>query len=400
MGRESAGSLAERDIATKQARLILFQPDLGDTSTIKRVEQFLERGYPLTVLAFRRDRYHRGYEPSWPYILLGRTADGRYWQRLRALVGSARVLFAHRGELAAASVFYARNIDQLVLALIARFLVGRPVPLVYEVLDIPAIFIGRGPVAALFRFVERIGLSRVQALVLSSPGFHRNYFGAVQRYAGDWFLIENRLDRSALDHFARRSVSPAVRNHRSRPYRWTVGYFGLIRGESTFDLMTRLAKRLEGRVLFKFAGVLTTVAEERFRAALAGHTNMVYGGAYENPRDLARLYSEIDFAWAIDLENPDHNSRWLLPCRFYEAGLFGVPCLAVQGFEIGELIERLDVGWTFDYPLEDALVRFFETVGPEQYAAKRDRLSALPTERFVAGADVDALCRKLDGLIT
>jgi hypothetical protein len=62
------------------------------------------------------------------------------------------------------------------------------------------------------------------------------------------------------------------------------------------------------------------------------------------------------------------------------------------------LIERPDVGWTFDYPLEDALVRFFETIGPEQYAAKRDRLSALPTNRFVAGSDVDALCRKLDGL--
>jgi succinoglycan biosynthesis protein ExoL len=70
----------------------------------------------------------------------------------------------------------------------------------------------------------------------------------------------------------------------------------------------------------------------------------------------------------------------------------------VRGCELGDRIERLDVGWTFEPPLEDALVRFFETIGSEQYEAKRDRLLALPTDTFVAGADVAALCQKLDRL--
>ena len=63
-----------------------------------------------------------------------------------------------------------------------------------------------------------------------------------------------------------------------------------------------------------------------------------------SPRDLASVYDGVDFAWAIDLENTEHNSRWLMPCRFYEAGLHGVPCLAVRGFEIGAELDRHGLG--------------------------------------------------------
>ena len=77
--------------------------------------------------------------------------------------------------------------------------------------------------------------------------------------------------------------------------------------------------------------------------------------------DLETLYREVDFAWALDLEHTDHNSRWLMPCRFYEAGYFGVPCLAVRDFEVGTVVEQHGIGWTFDEPLEERLVRFFET---------------------------------------
>ena len=62
--------------------------------------------------------------------------------------------------------------------------------------------------------------------------------------------------------------------------------------------------------------------------------------------NLERLYRGVDFAWALDLEHTDHNSRWLMPCRFYEAGHFGVPCLAVHGFEVGTTIENHRIGCT------------------------------------------------------
>src|SRR5262249_20121605 len=115
-------------------------------------------------------------------------------------------------------------------------------------------------------------------------------------------------------------------------------------------------------------------------------------------RDLADIYGGVDFAWALDLEHVDHNSRWLMPCRFYEAGYFGVPCLAVQGFEVGRAIQDNRIGWTFGEPLEDSLVDFFEKLTAADYEKSRDRLRATPRAMFVAGEDVSGLCRMLESI--
>ena len=150
-------------------------------------------------------------------------------------------------------------------------------------------------------------------------------------------------------------------------------------------------------MLFRFRGIFTTVEQAQFDDMLKRHSNVVYGGPYLPQRDLAALYSEVDFAWALDLEHVDHNSRWLMPCRFYEAGYFGVPCLAVRGFEVGKTIESHRIGWTFGEPLEDSLVDFFERLTAEDYGRVRERLRDVPRDMFVAGHDVTRLSRMLDG---
>jgi succinoglycan biosynthesis protein ExoL len=378
--------------AGDRGRLILFTPDLGDTSTVKRAEAFLEQGYALDVFGFRRDRYNRDFQPSWPHVLLGRTTDRKYARRALSVLGAIGTLIARRRRLRDADILYARNIDQLVLATLARALFCPGALLVYEILDIPPLHVGGGAASRLLRALERLCLARIRLLVVSSPAFIRCYFEPQQGYRRDWFLLENKVHAVAT---LCRSAPSAVAVDR-RPYEWIVGYCGLIRGEETFTLITRLAARLRRRVLFSFHGVLTTVDRTRFDEAMRQNPNMIYSGDYVNPDDLARIYGTIDFAWALDLEHKDHNSRWLLPCRFYEAGLHGVPCIAIRDFEVGRLVDSLKVGWTFADPLEESLVEFFETLTPAEYAETRQRLRALPTSAFVAGDDVAMLCATLD----
>ena len=377
--------------ARRGRRLLFFCPDFTDASTIKRTQQFIDQGYDVTVFGFRRERYNADYSPTWPHVSLGLTSDGAYGQRIAALLKALPTIFSRRRMMKAASVLYARNIDQLVLLLLARLVAFSRAPIAYEVLDIPPILMRRGIRPALLRAVERFCLRYIHVLVLSSPGFHRGYYSAVQKYRGAWFLLENKLPPSIAE--SGRRAAPAPR--KDRP--WVVGYFGLIRGEQTFDLITRLAERLRGRVEFKFRGILTTVDRAKFDAVLKQHSNIVYGGPYLPYQDLEALYSDVDFAWALDLENADHNSRWLLPCRFYEAGFFGVPCLAVHGFEVGSVLERHRIGWTFDTPLEESLVRFFERLDSADFNLVRARLRAVPSSMFVAGDDIAELCAILDG---
>jgi len=373
--------------------LIFFTPDITETNTVKRVQEFIDNGFAPVVFGFRRGRYNSRYQPKWPHIVLGATRDARYWHRLRALIGAVPRLLANRHHLRAAAVYYARNVDQLALALLARRLFNPRAVVGYEVLDIQPLFVATGLRAALLRRIERLCLRAVRVLVVSSPAFYKNFYVARQRFSGEWFLLENKLHRSALAAMPPRDKLTPARAHGD--YRWVVGYFGLIRGEATFALMLRLARQLRHKVMFRFAGIFTTVREAQFRAALERQPNMVYDGEYANPEGLPALYGGVDFVWALDLENTADNSRWLLPNRFYEAGLFGVPCLAVRGFELGNMVERARVGWTVGEPLEESLVRFFETLTAADYLQKRRRLATMPTNTFVADEDAAALCRIL-----
>jgi succinoglycan biosynthesis protein ExoL len=372
--------------------LVYFGSEVRDASTVKRVQQFIDHGFSVTVFGFHRTRYNTDYQPPWPHVTLGTTIDGRYGHRLLALLSAIPTLFAHRRRFARAAVFYARNIDQLLLALLARLLGGGRAPIVYEVLDIPPILMSRGFAASLLRWVERRCLGRVRLLALSSPAFHRNYYVAVQRHGGPWFLVENKLHPS-IARTARPGARSPVRG--GRP--WVIGYFGLIRGEDTFALMARLAERLQGRVQFVFRGALTTVDTIRFRDTLKRLPNMSFGGPYQPHSDLETLYRSVDFAWALDLEHIDHNSRWLMPCRFYESGYFGVPCLAVRDFQVGSVLEQHGIGFTFEQPLEEQLMRFLETLTVADYDRICSQLGRMPDDTFVAGDDVVGLCRLIDG---
>jgi len=378
-------------------QVVFFAPDVTDASTIKRAGEFLDQGYRITVCGFRRERYNRGYEPEWPCVILGRTEDGNYRQRVRALLSSVPVLLANRRRLRDTAIIHARNIDQLLLAVAARGLFCRRASIVYEVLDIPSAMVSPGSAGALLRLLERLCLRRIRLLIVSSPAFFRCYYAAVQGYRREWFLLENKLPRTMAKAAAPLAEPCATERRRHHRYKWVVGYFGLIRGRETFELMARVAERLSDTVLFKFRGILTTVDPDAFWSTLRRSENMVYEGEYVIPHDLGEIYAEVDFAWALDLEHVEHNSRWLRPCRFYEAGLHGVPCLAMRGFEIGVLIDSMHAGWTFSPPLEDALVRFFDTLTPAQYEEKRRRLRSLPASTFVSGEDVAALCRIFDG---
>lgn len=379
--------------------IVMFEPDLTETTTIARAMDIRDGGFVPIVFGFRRARYNRSHVAAWREIDLGQTRDGQYGKRIKALARAIPVILRNRRNLDAGCAFLARNLDQLCLALLARALFNRRAILAYEVVDIQPTFTAGGLRGAAIRLIERACLRRIDLLIVSSPAFRHCYFQAVQRYRGDWLLLENKLRMSpavlerALQQRLMLDASRAAR----RP--WTIGYFGLIRGQATIELMLRLAAALPDTVEIRFRGVITTVDEGWFRSAISRLPNIRYEGEYSNPEDLATLYGEVDFAWAIDLEDIPHNSRWLLPCRFYEAGFFGVPCLAVRGFEIGQLIDQMGVGWTFDRPLAQSLIRFFAELTPGSYEEKRRRLVVCPVETFVAQNDHGELCRRLEQLL-
>ncbi|MGE3906609.1 MAG: hypothetical protein AB7F36_11680 [Reyranellaceae bacterium] len=377
------------DSAVQVKAVVLLVPDIADPVTHRRTEALKEAGCRVVVTGFCRGRFLNSDPPDGPIIAFGRTVDACYRHRFWALALALLRMMKVRDRLRSAAAIYARNLDQLALALAIRTLLRSRAKIFYEVLDIQPMASGSGLGSLLTRALERGALRWVDMLIVSSPAFHSEYFKRRLNYRGRWFLLENKLPRSV------QSIAPRVRTvdrwRENRGDRWIVGYFGFIRGQATFDLIVRLARRLSHKVIFRFAGVLTSVDPLSFRRAVDENDNIEFVGGYLNPVDLRSLHAEVDLVWAIDLENTDGNSQWLMPCRFYEAGYFGVPCLAAREFEIGRTIAELECGWTFALPCEREIVEFFETRTPAEYRTKLNNLAAMPDSSFVYGPAADGL---------
>jgi succinoglycan biosynthesis protein ExoL len=324
---------------------------------------------------------------------LGVTVDRNYLKRLPRLLAAAVKLARYRPALKRCQIFYARNIDMLLLAFLAKRLAGSQAALAYEVLDVQRIFLGDRAINKVMRWVERWLLARCDVLVVSSPDFVSQYFQPRQKFSGSWYLLENKIFvPSATDG----QLALRHRIHEGPP--WVIGWFGTLRCVRSLEILSRIADALGDRVSIHIRGLpshedLTGAAIE---AACGQRDNMLYGGPYASPRDLPAIYSKVHFAWCIDYLDAGLNSDWLLPNRLYEGGLMGALAIARNRTATARLVERRDLGWSFAEPLESTVADFVEHLDAAEYERKQRVLESMSRAQFIDLTDTRDLLRQLD----
>ena len=367
--------------------LAFFGHDAGDSANQRRAAAFEADGIEVMGFMMRRTD---PVETPWPNVDLGRTADGAFLQRLFRVVTGARRA-ARDPRLAQARLLYARNLDMLLCAALARRLAGIQTPMVYECLDVHRLTTRPDPIGMAMRWLEGRLLSRCAGLVVSSQGFLRHHFE--RHHAGRYtaYLLENRLV-AGTDLPARPGAKTVPAG---RPLR--VGYVGKLRCQRSVDLLVAAADALGPRVEIHLHGVPARREVRRFETAFEGRANIVYHGGYRWPADLARVYGDVDVVWAGDFMEAGQNSVWLLPNRLYEGGYFAAPPLAPAGTETAHWIETRGAGFVLTEPLEqslpDALARLADDRSAIMQASAE--LAALPDTVFLQppGALADLVSR-------
>jgi len=360
-------------------RIAFFGHDAADAAVRRRVRGFLDDG--LSVTGFMMHRRNHG-ALDWDNVDLGETRDGAFAQRIARVFTGARLAAAARDKLAAADVIYARNLDMLACAFLAKRHAKLDTPVIYESLDVHRLLTRPDVIGAAMRWLERTLLKRTAGLVVSSPGFIRNHFE--RYYPGNYraFIVENRLAPGA-DYGVRACERKSALGDATQPLR--LGWVGNLRCKRSLDLLCQLADQFPDRLEIHLHGQPARTEVPVFEPQIDARQNMTFHGRYRSPEDLAGIYNALDVVWAGDFMEAGYNSVWLLPNRIYEGGYFCTPSIAPAGTETAAWLDGHACGLIVEEPLGRTLPEIIAWLIADRtpIAAHASALGRLPDETFI-----------------
>lgn len=335
--------------------------DIGHPDLSRRLGMFRQGGAQTTVLGFRRRQTGEAADAD-AVVDLGETIDGRFGQRIWAVARAVPRLRQWADRIASSRVIVARNLEMLFLAAVARHRYAPHAALVYECLDIHQLMLSKGGAGAVLRRLERRLLARSQGLIVSSPGFLREYFQPTHRTLPKTFLVENKVFPTGNEaHLGECKSLPGPP--------WRIGWFGMLRCRRSLEILLNVARSLPGEVEVILAGRFSPNVFGTMKGNVPRVAGLKFLGPYkEEPADLMRLFGSVHFTWAIDFYEAGANSAWLLPNRLYRAVLYGSVPLAMADVETGRWLAGHGTGILLREPLANSLVDMIRRMTPERLA--------------------------------
>lgn len=355
-------------------KVLYFVHDLYDAAVKKRVLMLQTGGADVVLIGFYRSSVVPTHIGSAQVIPLARTYDASFLHRLRSVFYALFFSSHYMPYTYDADVIICRNLEMLLLGRkVKRKL--KTIPLVYESLDIHRLLLGAGRLSNILRFVERWAVKKSNLLITSSPGFVDNYFKKINKLNKPILLLENKFFDTEMSVATTKSMKKRQQDKDS----YVIGWFGAIRCRKSLALLSEITRKLKGKVRVVIRGRPAYTEFEDFLGSVEREPYIEFQGEYEFPNDLAQIYSEVDFCWAIDFFEEGGNSEWLLPNRIYEGGTFNSVPIFIKDTEIANKLERLNVGVGCNRNnLNLGLDLFFNTLEHSQYESLAKKSKQVP----------------------
>lgn len=380
--------------------IVYLVHDLNDPAVERRVRMLAPhlRG-GLTVLGFHRGAHAPVTISGSPAITFGRTEDAALTRRAASVGIAAARLGRHRALFESADLIIARFVETLALAVIARARFCPGAPVVYECLDIHTIMTGPGVVGRSMRGVEGLLLDRSAALVTSSPAFVSEHFDRIRRDLPPVILLENKVLADEVPAEFRNDTGIVRPAPPAAEVPWRIGWFGNLRCRRSLHLLAELCALRPGLVEVVARGRVAYDLMPEFDDVVRATPGLRFEGAYDRASELAKIYAEVHFVWALDYTQKDANSAWLLPNRLYEGSLFGGIAIAASNSATGTWLARHRCGLLLDEPIDTTLDRLVTGMTPQRYLEARTDMCAVPiSDLVVEDEEAVALVRTLEGL--
>ncbi|MEQ9285436.1 MAG: hypothetical protein RIG77_00930 [Cyclobacteriaceae bacterium] len=353
-----------------------------------------EQGFNVKVMSFERE-YHKGRLPNCNIESLGKIHNGQYFLRFFRIV---KALPKIRSSIKKFDVVYAFGPDMAAAAFVAAIGIKRPV--IMEIGDITSLQLSKKVVGFLVRKLESVLVNRLKLLVVISSGFLAEYYRTRLKVKTDAMLIENKLERtfgmkSKLDDFDGRNIIV----HQNSKKRMRIGYFGLLRDEWSWLVLKELCVRYPETYEVVFAG--RPVSPKNLEEQVSKLDNMRFLGEYSSPKDLPKLYNQVDMIWACysSIGPNDWNLRWGRPNRFFEGCYYNRPVFAREGASFAEDVKRYTIGKVIRHTDIEQVIDEICSISEADYLAWKDNLSSLPEKVYIYTSEAEELSKKIRNMV-
>jgi succinoglycan biosynthesis protein ExoL len=129
-----------------------------------------------------------------------------------------------------------------------------------------------------------------------------------------------------------------------------------------------------------------------FHTVVERNPDLHYGGPYQYPDDLSRIYGEVRLVWMADRFDAGLNSDWLLPNRLYEGGAQARIPVALEGSEVAAFLREKGIGLILPRPDTAAAIELLRPVSEDDVLRLEAAMQAIPSQTWSASDDD---CREL-----
>jgi glycosyltransferase involved in cell wall biosynthesis len=334
---------------------VFILSSLNDTHYIKRVEEFIDNGYKVTVYGYKR-KGKTLPKHSYVPIILGEIQERNYSARLNLFRTTIKSIASScKGKI----VFY----SSLDVAIFGRMYIDSPY--IYEVCDLTELTIGNSVIRNLLSYINRRVIKKSIKTIITSEGF-AEYFG--EKLKDKFYLIPNKISPN-IPHFVEKS--------RKLDKIIKIGFVGIIRFETIFRFINSCAdygKNIE----IHLYGIYSEADEWAIKTKMLKADNIFYHGPFSNPNDLPMIYENIDLL--LCAYTPSLGVMYAEPNKLYEAIYFRCPIIVSENVFIGDKVKRLGVGYAINSMNKNSVIQFLESLNNIDYQRKIEACKAISQE--------------------
>lgn len=334
-------------------KIVFIINSISAQRCIKRVEEFIAHGYEVEAYGFDRKKAMRNKPKHFSLELIGEyDSSVSYLKRIPILKrGIRKVLLKHKNDK---DIIY--YLFQLDVALAFKMLT-RSDRYLFEESDLMHTYIRNQIVCKALETIDKWVIKHSLISVFTSEGFLNYHYGSNR--PNNVCVITNRLNMEI------ENVEKIAKSNGGEKLR--IGFVGNPRYKSIINFITVFCENFP-RYEFHIYGEVKGRYESDFEL-LRQYSNCYFHGAFKNPNDLPKIYSEIDVVLSTyDAEYI--NVRYAEPNKLYEAIYFETPIIVSKGTFLEMRVRELGIGFSVDPMNVQEIVELIKKMNDDSLKSK------------------------------